>query len=76
MSRADEPAFPVVTQWRDENGKSFSGLTLRQYYAGLAMQGMSGRDTYDAGQATPEQRAKLAVIEADALLAALERGKE
>lgn len=43
-------------------------MTLRDYFAGLAMQGMMARDVFDGGQARPEQRAKLAYIEADAML--------
>jgi len=48
-------------------------MTLRDYFAGLAMQGMMARDAFDGGQARPEQRARLAYIEADAMLQA--RGK-
>jgi hypothetical protein len=45
-------------------------MTLRDYFAAKAMQGMNARDGFDAGQASPEQRAKLAYIEADAMLKA------
>jgi hypothetical protein len=50
------------------------GETLRDRFALAALTGMMARDTYDEGQATPEQRAKLSYIEADAMLAA--RGKK
>lgn len=45
-------------------------MTLRDYFAAMALQGMNARDTYDAGQASPYQRAKLAYIEADAMMKA------
>ena len=60
------PAFPR-TQWPNE-----TGMTLRDYFAAKAMQGMNSRDGFDVGQAHPEQRAKLAYIEADAMLKARE----
>jgi hypothetical protein len=62
----DESAFPHV----NHHGQKITGMTLRDYFAGLAMQGMMARDVFDAGQARPEQRAKLAYIEADAMMEA------
>lgn len=63
MTRANEPAFPH----RNHLGVH-AGMTLREYYAGLAMQGLLAcPDTPDsyilAGRA--------AVVMADALLAAI-----
>ena len=49
------------------------GMTLRDYFAAAALQGMMSRDHFDPGQASPSQRAHLAYIEADAMLA--ERSK-
>ncbi len=46
---------------------------LRDHFAGQALAGMAARDSYDEGQATPEMRATLAYIEADAMLTARER---
>lgn len=46
------------------------GMTLRDYFAAKAMQGFAARDVFDPGLATPEQRAKLAYIDADAMLKA------
>ena len=46
------------------------GLTKRDWFAGMALQGMMSRDCFDSGQATPEQRSTLAYIEADAMLEA------
>lgn len=72
---ADKPAFPSYMHPDSFEGKGMGGMTFRQYAAVHAMQGMMSRDTYDPGQSTPEQRAKLAVIETDALLAELEKTK-
>ena len=58
-----EPAFP-------QDYLLHTGMTLRDYFAAKAMQGMNARDLYDGGQARPEQRAKLAYIEADAMMEA------
>lgn len=58
-----KPAFPTAMNQTE-------GLTLRDYFAAKAMQGMNARDTFDAGQARPEQRARLAYIEADAMMKA------
>ena len=58
-----KPAFPTAMNQTE-------GLTLRDYFAAKAMQGMHARDTFDAGQARPEQRARLAYIEADAMMKA------
>lgn len=73
-SQMSEPAFPIQGfSTRDGQGLQLVmaiGMTLRDYFAAKAMQGMNARDTYDAGQASPEQRAKLAYIEADAMMRA------
>ena len=74
------PAFPTSHEEPDDyNGHNNSkktvidqGMTLRDYFAAQALQGMNARDSYDSGQARPEQRAKLAYIEADAMLKARE----
>ena len=49
------------------------GMSLRAWFAGQAICGMHARDGYDPGQETPNQRARQAVIDADALIAELER---
>jgi hypothetical protein len=46
------------------------GWDLRDYFAGQALAGMHARDSFDDGQASPEQRARLAYIDADAMIAA------
>ena len=65
------PAFPNegFNGW----GKPQEGMTLRDYFAAKAMQGFAARDVFDNGLATPYQRAKLAYIEADAMLKAREQ---
>ncbi len=69
------PAFPVSALVYNEDGKDpttiiHDGMTLRDYFAAKALQGMHARDMFDSGQASPEQRAKLAYIDADAMLKA------
>ena len=53
--------------------KQSQGMTLRDYFAAKAMQGFAARDVFDNGLATPYQRARLAYIEADAMLKAREQ---
>jgi hypothetical protein len=50
--------------------RAIEGMSLRDYFAAKAMQGMMARDSFDPGQSTPEQRCALAYIEADAMLKA------
>lgn len=73
MSIANEPAFPATCTQYDSDHEpyvtSVSGMTLRQYYAGLAMQGLlSGPHSYDF-----EGCAIDSVRYADALLAELSK---
>jgi len=49
-----------------------NNMTMRDFFAALVVAGMNSRDVFDAGQARPEQRAKLAYIEADAMIIARE----
>ena len=87
MSRADEPAFPEPERFGAENipytaehGYRACGMTLREYYAGLAMQGMvggmvgllNGEPSAYAKGACNAVVADRAVALADALLEALE----
>jgi hypothetical protein len=65
------PAFPVEGQ--DENGHRLiprHGLTKREYFAGLAMQGLLSQ--YD-GSYSRDLVARAAVENADDLLAELEK---
>ena len=81
MNNADMPAIPVV------NSEGFSahpasgaidpgtcsGLTKREYFAGLAMNRILAKD--ERGVMSPEITAQASVRMADALLAELERTK-
>ena len=62
-----EQAFP------NPHRTDMTGMTLRDYFAAKALQGMHARDQFDSGQARPEQRAKLAYIDADAMMKAREQ---
>ena len=68
MHNSDMPAMPIVT--KDMPVEGSGGLTKREYFAGLAMQGLCSVERFSD---LPEvQIAGLAVTQADALLAALE----
>lgn len=54
----------------DQHTWASAGMSLRDYFAGQALAGIHARDTYDPEQATPEQRARLAYLDADAMLLA------
>ena len=70
MSQLDKsgPAFPVPCSGSEV--KYFEGMTLRQWYAGMALQGMIGRvdAIYSAGMARAEAIAEWAYEQADAML--------
>lgn len=72
MSKGNEPAYPSSKTWNDDNGNWGIpyGLTKREYFAGLAMQGIlaNGWD-----KAFRSNMAKQAIAYADALLAELEK---
>lgn len=81
---AGQPAFPLVGRSpEDDHPIEFYGMTIRQYYAGLAMQALATNDkallqpTLDLHFDTPRQRhryfAEVAVSLADALIAELEK---
>lgn len=79
MSKANKPAFPmqVRTQWLNRYGESaediedVQGITKREYFAGLAMQGIYANKEYNKLGA--KECAGLAVEAVDALLAELEK---
>lgn len=75
MKINDEYAFPSVIPYQSGavGPVYFQGMTLRDYFAGEVLQGIHARDSFDPGQASPTQRAHLAYIDADAMLA--ERAK-
>jgi len=62
----DNPAFPSP----DGFGTNFPGLTKREYFAAIALQGLLTK-----GTGTPEDYAACAVDAADALIAELNKAK-
>ena len=74
--RANEPAYPALESISG-NGESrypAGGLTIREHFAGLAMQGIRAASNVHVGC---DIVAEIAVKQADALIAALnqEQGK-
>lgn len=69
MTDTGGPAFPGLHPSK-ECRYADEGMTLRDYFAAKAMQGFAARDVFNNGLATPYQRARLAYIEADAMLKA------
>lgn len=62
-------AIDCAAMHSDERLSSLAHFTLRDLFAACTMMGMFARDDYDPGLATPQQRARLAYIQDDALLA-------
>jgi hypothetical protein len=90
--RANEPAMPVKRDrynYNNPDDETFAGLTLREHFAGLAMQGLLVNASVFASSYTDnrlypsdpdrpfrehaKEAAKTAIAYADALLAELER---
>lgn len=75
MSKGKEPAYPS----NDKTGMDYTinhgGLTKRELFAAMAMQGLCANpETYAAASnASEDEIARWSVQQADALLAALER---
>jgi len=71
MKNADETAFPF--EGGNNNGvQPSSGLTKREHFAAMAMQGLIASDTPE-WTGTPESQAENAVKYADALLKELQK---
>jgi hypothetical protein len=67
MSRANEPAYPVPAT---EHTPPVYGLTIREYFAAMAMQGLlAGADVRERWD--PHPLANQSVLCADALIAEL-----
>jgi hypothetical protein len=64
----DQPAFPVA----DEVG-TFHGLTKREYFAALAMQGLLSQSSEDGGQFAFSFVTHQAIHQADDLIAELNK---
>ena len=69
MNNSDMPAMPVSGDMRYDT--IYSGLTKREHFAGLAMQGLCSDPNMNALGLV-----ELAVVTADALLKALETSHE
>lgn len=77
MSKADEPAFPVP-ETAVGGQRMRGGLSKREYFAAMAMQGMLANPEINKrarknGVYSPREYARWAVDSADALLAELEK---
>lgn len=72
MNNADRPAFPADT---DRLPSGAYGLTKREYFAALAMQGLLAGSNWPGVVIGPCQIADHAVEFADALLAELDKPK-
>ena len=74
MENSDKTAYPIVGIAFSD---SYKGLTKREYFAGLAMQGLMVQaiaGSHNANSATlNEERAKFSVDMADAILKQLEK---
>ena len=66
MTNGENPAYPVPEYTQ------VSGLTKRELFAAMAMQGMQANISYTTHYAA-EQKAQLAVMNADALIAELNK---
>ncbi|MCT4035587.1 hypothetical protein HZQ14_19385 [Elizabethkingia anophelis] len=88
MKNADKPIYPSVAETINETEfteynlphrqRQLSGLTKREYFAGLAMQGMllnGGMMINGQKYFAPDTIAKLAIQQADELLQQLENTK-
>lgn len=76
MKRADDSAFPHdVGQGTGERIIS-EGITIREYFAGLAMQGMlAACEGFDGTPSFQKHLTESAVKQADALIEALNKTK-
>lgn len=78
MITGNEPAMPTLEQSANGVGywNTYHGLTIRQHFAAMAMQGLCAVDNkgeFDNLQASAEYAAKLSVKYADALIAELNK---
>ena len=76
MNNADMPAMPVDT-FSEEGLRNYMGLTKREHFAGLAMQGLlAGGYCIDDSQNRLNDVPSEAINLADALLKQLEQDNE
>ncbi len=77
MKNADKPINPVLTQSPSLQNDTSLGLTKREHYAGLAMQGLlancnGGMTSGGSYTFSPNGISELAILHADELLKQLE----
>ena len=75
MKNADKPIYPVLTQSPSLQNDTSLGLTKREHYAGLALQGIiAGRkdELYKIKDETIKIYVELSIKSADELLKQLE----
>lgn len=73
MNNGHELAFPLIEQAEHPNSVNF-GLTKREYFAALAMQGLLAKSGFSCAHDSKHQElTEEAVRFADALLAELEK---
>jgi hypothetical protein len=68
MKNKDLPANPIYYKDRDGQDCLETGLTKREYFAGLAMQGILARDKYPLSEGEMNAIAELSTYMADQLL--------
>jgi hypothetical protein len=74
MSNKNESAFPLYMPPSDGlREKVINGLTKREYFAAMAMQGLLSNGTINHGYSTYEGWAKEAIKAADELLNQLDK---
>lgn len=72
MTNSEQPINPISNEDNYENTTYLRGLTKREYFAGLAMQGMLANGYGDFKTEFNDYIAKLAIEQADELLKQLE----
>lgn len=74
MKNADKPINPVLIQSPSLQNETSLGLTKREYFAGVALQGiLSNRWSMEFGNYNEEKKAEMAIKYADELLKQLEK---
>ena len=66
------PAYPNTVsalEWKFGDPKAFAGMSLRDYFAGMAMQGMLAHDDSPPNEADARLWANVAYTIADAMIA-------
>lgn len=68
----NDPAHPLVTEYRDNNGGTRPGLTKREYFAAAALQGLLANPVFISEQSDFAIR-KAAVEHADGMIERLNK---